>query len=209
MPAPFDKILGPLPLSACVTGAASAALALPPLLAQIQLMLSGAFGLGPLKADLTAQFNASIGISIAFGDPLAALKLAISASASVIAALQASLAIGIPPISIQVSANIALAAALLLKIGGINLLIDLSLGIRLAGINFLAQLQASLSLGGCVLYGWSGQPFAGAIGQVIGYPNYLADGFGPADTTYGVMVVTKAPAAVGAFQFMFAPGFPA
>lgn len=172
-------------------------------------MLSGAFGLGPLKADLTAQFNASIGISIAFGDPIAALKLAISASASVIAALQASLAIGIPPISIQVSANIALAAALLLKIGGINLLIDLSLGIRLAGINFLAQLQAALSLGGCVLYGWSGQPFAAAIGQVAGYPGYVADGFGPADTTYGVMIVTKAPAAVGSFQFMFAPGFPA
>jgi len=171
-------------------------------------MLAGAFGLGPLKADLVAQFNASIGISIAFGDPLTALKMAIAASISVIAALQASLAIGIPPISIQVSVNIALAAALLLKIGGINLLIDLSLGIRLAGINFLAQLQAALSLGGCALYGWSGQPFVNALGQIVGYPSYPADGFNPPDITYGVMVVTKAPAAVGAFQFMFAPNFP-
>jgi len=208
MPAPFGKLVGPVPLNLCVSGAASAALALPPLLAQLQLMLSGAFGLGPLKADLSAQFNASIGISVAFGDPIAALKLAISASASVIAALQASLSLGIPPISIQVSANIALAAALLLKIGGINLLIDLSLGVRLAGINFLAQLQAALSLGGCVLYGWSGQPFGAALAQLGGYP-FAADGFAPADNTYGILLVTETPAAVGAFQFMFTPGFPA
>lgn len=194
-------------MTLCAHGAAQAVLALPPLLAQIQVMIAGAFGLGPLKADLVAQFNAAVGITIAFGDPLAALKAAIQASLQVVAALQASLSLSIPPISIQVSASLKLIASLQIKIGGINLLIDLALQVKLPAINLLAQLQAALSLGGLQMYAWSGQNMQVTQAQIAGY-GFAGDGFLPINNTYGIMLVTAAPGASASFKTLFYPGLP-
>lgn len=210
----FDKTLGPLPTSVVLAGSANVALLLPPILAQIQLMLTGAFGLGPLQLDLLAQFNAAIQFNLSFGlNPLAALKLSISASLQVIASLQATLAAGLTlslglSLNLQVGINLALIANLQLKIGGINLLIDLSLQIRLGGINFLAQLQAALSLGNVVLYSWSDKPMTTVQSQIAAW-NFSGDGFLPAQPTYGILLATAAPGASASFRFLFNPALPA
>lgn len=205
MPTPYTfKHVGALPFGGINAGASLAASAMLPLLAQINLLLTGAFGLGPLKADLVAQFKASIGISIGLSDPIAALKAAISASLQVVAQLRAALSIGLPSLSIQVSAALSLAAALQIKIGGINLLINLSLGIRLAGINFLAQLNLALSLGSCNFYAFFDTPMGTVQGTMATYP-FAADGIASASHVTGIMIVAQQPAlaAYSAFSFMF------
>ena len=203
---PDEPSVNPGPLSALNVGASLAASAMLPLLGQINLLLTGAFGLGPLKADFMAQYQAALNISISFGDPIAMLKAAIAAVLSVTASLSAALALGIPPINLQVSASLALMAALEVKLGGINLLLDLSLGVRLAGINFLAQLRAALSAGPVAMYGWQELPLASLMGEVGGY-NWAADGFYPGDPTMGVLLIAKEPSAAAGFSFLF--GLPA
>jgi len=203
----FSKIIGPVPMSVCAGANAQALLVIPPILAQIQVLIFGAFGLGPLKLDLVAQFKAAVGITIAFGDPLSALKAAIQAALQVVASLKAALVIGIPPLSIQVSASLALIASLAIKIGGINLAIDLALQVKLPAINLVAQLQAALSLGGLVMYAWSAQNMQTTQAQIAGY-NFAADGFLPINQTYGMMLATAAPGASASFKFLFNPLLP-
>ena len=203
-PLPVTQLFAGPPISVACAAGANALLILPPILAQIQILIFGAFGLGPLKLELVAQFKAAIGITIAFGNPLLALKLAITASVQVIAALKASLLIGIPPISIQVSASFALIASLTIKIGGINLAIDLALKVKLPAINLIADLKLALSLGNCGLYYWYDQTPAQFQGQIaaFGFPNP------PAALTSGVMIVAQAPAlaAQTSFKILFNPG---
>lgn len=204
MATPFHKEMD-APLGAINVGANLAAAAILPLLAQVNLLLTGAFGLGPLKADLVAQFKAAVAISVSFGDPIAMLKAAIAAILNVTASLQAALALGIPTPSIQVSASIALAAALQVKLGGINLLIDLSLGVRLKGLNFLAQLNGALSLGPATLYTWSDQPMS-AFASDVATHNWTIDGYNPADPlcrVSGVMIMAKDPSVYAGFSFLF------
>lgn len=209
MAAPFHKVVGPVPMTVAASGAAQAALALPPLLAQIQAMLFGAFGLGPLRADLLAQFNASASFALTYTDPLAALKQALAATLQVTASLQAAIAAGIPPlgIGVQVSANLALAAALQAKIGGINALIDLALQVRLEGLGLLAELEAALALGGVTVYAWEGQDMQTAQAQIAAH-GFQGDGFSPGQNTYGMMLVTAAPGASSSFRFLFCPQLP-
>lgn len=207
MAAHFQQVLGPVPMSLALIGSAQAAAVIGPLVAQVQALLAGAFGLGPLKAELVAQFNASINVVVQFGDPLVALRGSIAAIGQILASLRAGLSLGIPPLSIQVSANLSLAAALQAKIGGINLLIDLSLGVRLAGLNLLAQLNAALNFGisgGLSIYGWHDTPMATLQGTLGSY-SFAGDGFAPGDLVTGTLIIAKAsPAAYSSFSFLVA-----
>lgn len=198
----FQKTVGPVPIGSFNIGAALAASAMAPLLAQLNFLLIDPFGLGSLKADFSAQFKAQLNFSITFIDPIASLKAAIAGVLGVVASLQASLALGIPPLGIQVSASLGLAAALSVKLAGINLLIDLTLGVRLVGINFLAQLTAAISAGPVVAYGWSGITTTTLKSQIAAY-NFGVDGFAPLDTVSGVMLLTKDPGAFTAMSFLF------
>jgi len=198
----FQKTVGPVPLGSINVGAAASATALAPLLAQLNLMLTDPFGIGALKADFVGQFKAQVNFSVQFADPIALLKATISSALSIVASLSASLALGLPPLSIQISASLGLAAALSVKIGGINALIDLTLGVRLAGVNFLAQLNAAIGAGPVVGYGWSGISLATLQGELASY-NFGADGFLPFDTVSGVMLLTKDPGAFTGMQFLF------
>jgi hypothetical protein len=201
----FHKTVGPVPIGTFNIGAAASAAAIAPLLAQLNLVLVDPFGLGALKADFVSQFKANLNFSVSFADPIAALKAAISGVLSVVSSLQASLALGIPALGMQVSASLGLAAALSAKLAGINALMDLTLGVRLAGVNFLAQLSAALSAGPVVAYGWSGITTSDMQTQIASY-NFLPDGFAPLDTVDGVMLVTKNPSAFAGMQFMFVTG---
>lgn len=181
-------------------GAALAAAAIIPLIAELDLAISF---VGGLKLELSASFNAAVNFNISFTNPLAALAAAIQASIQVIAGLQAALALGIPPLSISISASVAFAAAISAKIGLLNLFIDIALGIVGVGASFLADLQASLGAGPVALYEWDGQSMAGLQGQIATY-NFNGDGFPPLSTVYGVMLMTAAPSAYVGMQFLFA-----
>lgn len=180
-------------------GAALAASAIIPLLAQIDLNI--AF-IGGLKTEFSAQFNAAVNFQISFSNPLLTLSVGIQAALQVIAQLQAALAIGIPPLTVTISASIAIAAAAAIKIGLLNVAIDVALGVVGVGASFLASLQASLSAGPVTIYGWSGIPMSTLQGEIAGH-NFLADGFPPASSVYGVLLMTAAPSAFVGMQFLF------
>jgi len=122
------------------------------LLGQLDFAISGNFGLGGLLFDAQLEFNAAISaaadIGIAIGNPLVALQ----------AVLQAALQIELIPtidFSASLSANLAVAAAIQAKIGGIKLIIDLLLKVkgpaisaRLALQDFILALNVAMGAGG-------------------------------------------------------------
>jgi hypothetical protein len=78
-----------------------------PLLAQLDLMLFGQFGLGSLQADLTLQFNAAISASaqlnLQVSNPFLPLQAVIAAILQLQAAIEFLLASGLPTVSLQLS----------------------------------------------------------------------------------------------------------
>jgi len=171
-----------------------------PLLTQVDLMLTGPFGLGAVQADLAAQLNAALAaqaqVAISVSNPIAALKAQLQAMLSVQAGIAASLSLGLPPVVVNVSASLAISAALALKLGGIRLLIQLVLQLKLPLVNLLAGLN--LSAGPFVLMSIG---FAGPstlLSSTAEYTALAAGGVGgilPTDQVYGVTILTKSPAA--------------
>jgi len=197
--ADFQKTLGPVTLGEINVGMAAAIGAILPLIAQLDLQI--AF-LGSLKLEASAQFNAAINFQISFSDPLLTLAGAIKASIQVIAGLEAALALGIAPPSIQISASIAISAAILIKLGLFNLQIDLALGVIGVAANALAEFQASVSAGPVVGYGWSGIPMSTFLAELASY-NFAADGFSPFGDVYGILILTEAAAAFTGMSALF------
>lgn len=196
-----------------VSVAATAAITLfNPLLAQFDLSLNGAFGLGALQADLSAQFNAALSASVDIGlqisNPLAGFLAALQAMAQLQAELQAVISLGIPPLSaelnVSASAQAALVASLQAKLGGLNLLLDLALQVKIPAIQFLGDLAASLSAGPIFLLAFQGDQLAVSGNDVqLAFNAGLVDGpnfINPGDICYGIVLVTKAPVAWGAIQ---------
>jgi hypothetical protein len=175
-------------------GAAFAVAALIPVLAQLDAVLGAEFGLGSLKADLVAQYKAALDISISLTDPLGSLLAAFSATASALAELEAAIAAGIAPPSLQVdlTAQADLLVALQLKLGGINALLELAASVRLAGINAAGQLQAALGVGPVALYAATNQPLSTLLSQIAAQ-DYSAEGFSPSDLVSAILILSKAP----------------
>ncbi len=209
MAADFAHILGPIPIGVAVGAAGSVGLLLPPLMAQFTAMISGAFGLGLLQADLAAQLQAAIAasLSVSIIDPIQQIQLAIQAAAQLIVQLQAQLQAGIV-INANVTAVLKLIADLQIKLGGLNALLDLALNVQIPVIDFVAQIQAALTLGGIQLYAWSDQTAPQALSQMNAY-NFAGDGFGPATSTYGVLIITAAPGASVSLKVILNPALPA
>jgi len=208
MAAPFNKIVGPVPVATVVGVGAVAQLLIPPVLAQLMALIQGAFGLGLLKADLLARLNAALQFNVSITNPLLQLQMTVTALLALLAELQAQLAIGVPKVQLTASAQLTLIAEIQAKLGGINLLIDAALGVRIPVLDFLAQLEAAFSLGNVVLYAWSAQTMPQALAQMNSY-DFPGDSFGPATPTYGVLFVTATPGAGGSFKFLFNPALPA
>lgn len=187
-----------------------------PLALQLDAFIGGQFGLGPFLADLQAQFSAAIAavanisFNISFNGILAIQGL-INAMASLAASLQALLAIGLPAVTLgltaQLSAVLALTATLQLKIGGIRLLIEAALAIKIPAIQFIAQLTANLNLGPVHLLSFTGDTLvntgadiAAEFASGLGPPDRILPGPffplpGTPDLVSGVILVTKDPAA--------------
>lgn len=203
--------------------AATAAIALfNPMAIQFDLALTGAFGLGALQADISAQFEAAASLQVSLGlqisDPRIGLSISLAAIAQLAAGLQAALSLGLPTISVElgasVSASAALSVALAAKLGGISALIELALSVKIPAVNFFAELQANLSAGPVVLitFGFSTSgsfdPEVMSVvgGQIQGLFAAGLTGILPGDEVAGIMMLTKAPSAGAAISAMFKVG---
>lgn len=204
----------PITLLDINVGAAAAVALMIPLSAQLDLALFGAFGLGALQADLSAQFSAALALnaslSISLSNPIAAFLASLSALIQVQASIQLAISFGIPTIGIEIglsiSASAAITASLGIKLGGIAALIELALSIKLQASMFIGELVASLSAGPIDLlaFGFDAPITAAAVGAQAsvlfngGLPGILGT-----DQVYGIMMVTKAPSASIAMQALF------
>lgn len=195
----FQKTIGPVSLGQVNIGANLAIAALIPVLAEIDVQIGL---IGSLKADASAQFNAAVNFQTNFANPITTLINAIKASIQVIAGLQASLALGIPPLTVQISASVSIAAAALVKLGLLNAAIDVALGVVGVGANALAGIQGAASAGPVVGYGWSGITMSALESQFAAY-NFGADGFSPSTPVYGILILTGAPSAFAGLSVLF------
>jgi hypothetical protein len=188
------------------------ALILPPLLAGLDIALTGQFGLGALAADISAQLNAALSVSVQLGlavsNPFATIQAQLQALIQIQASLQASLSLGLPvvsaSISASISANAGIAGVLSAQIGGIQALIKASLALKIPIVALLASLEAGpvdlLSVG---ITGGT-DPLA-TVGTQL---NALAISHGigtllPTDEVAGVIILTKVPSATVAIQSVF------
>jgi hypothetical protein len=183
-----------------------------PLLAQLDLMLFGQFGLGSLQADLTLQFNAAISASaqlnLQVSNPFLPLQAVIAAILQLQAAIEFLLASGLPTVSLQLSAQLSaaasLAATLSLKLGGIRLLLEVAIALKLAAVKFFADLQASLSAGPVHILSFDQTPapfsLANAGTSIDTLFSTGLSGILPSDPVYGLVIVTKAPSAWAGIQ---------
>lgn len=171
-----------------------------PLLTQVDLMLMGPFGLGALQADLSAQLNAALAaqaqLKIQVLNPLEALRYQLQAMLQVQAGISASLSLGLPAFSVTVSASFALAGVLALKLGGIRLLIQLVLRLKLPLVNLLGGLNLSAGPFALLSVGFAAP--STLLSSTSEYTSLVSGGVGgilPTDQVYGVMILTKSPAA--------------
>lgn len=196
--------LGSFTLGGVNIGLAAALGFLNPLIAQLDIALLGAFGLGGVLADISAQFNAAIGaqvsLAIQVSDPLAAVRALLAAMASVAAALQVALAFGAPTLGVtfsaQLAASAALAGTLQVKIGGIRAIISAGLAVKIPAIAFIGQVAGALNAGPLHLLVFDGAALATTGAQI--QSQFLA-GLGPSDPilpgepVFGIILVTKEP----------------
>jgi hypothetical protein len=108
-----------------------------PIIPQIDLMLYGTFGLGPLSLDFQARLDAALSITIIPPDVWITGQL--QAMAQIIADISA----GIVLPGLAINANFALAADLQAKLLGINFLIDGSLALRDIVFGAIGQMEAA------------------------------------------------------------------
>lgn len=180
-----------------------------PLTAQLDLFLTGSFGLGPFMADLQTQFAAAIGaqasLALQVSNPLLAIQLAITSFANMAASLQAALAFGAPALGLQLGVQVAAAAALgatlQAKIGGIKALIKGAAAVKIPAIAFVGSVAGSLSAGPLHLLSFTGSSLATTGSQIS---SMFGAGLGPPDTilpgeiAMGLILVTKDPAVFSA-----------
>ena len=182
-----------------------------PLAAQLDLFITGQFGLGPFLADIQAQFNAAIAavgtIGLQISNPFIALQALASAFANLQAALQAALSFGLPSatltIQAQLSAIASLTSTLSLKLGGIRALIEAGLRVKIPAVQFIAEATASLSAGPVHLLGFTGDTLfttGGAINAEFTSGLGPSDPILPGENVSGVVLVTKDPAAFAAMS---------
>jgi len=186
-------------------GAQLAATALLPLLGQLDLLLGAQFGLGQLIADLQAQLSAALNFNAQLVLPQLGLEAALSGALAAVALLQAQISAGLSPptFTISLAANLKLIAELQVRLGGIQALLDLSLGIKLQGLNVQAALALALGVGPVALYGATGQPLAALLSQ-ISSRDYQADaGIAPGDVVDALLLVSKAPGFYAAASVLF------
>lgn len=199
------SVLAALPVGGINIAAAGSVGLATGLISQLDLALFGSFGLGSLSSDLSLQFSAALDAEVQIGlqisDPVASLEA--------LANLLASLTITLPSINLEanaaLSANIASAAAIGLQLGGINALIEAALAVKTPAADFFSNISAALGAGPLFLVNFT-EPAGPGLAQAGIEINTLFNGglvsgpdaISPTDPVYGVIIVTKDPAAFAA-----------
>lgn len=176
-----------------------------PLLVQIDLFLTGQFGLGPFLLDAQVQFNAAISLVTQLGlqisNPFVALQALLTAFAQLQAALALTLSMGLPTVSLQISAQLsaiaALSGALSLKLGGIRAMLAAGVAVKIPALRFVAEMTANLSAGPIQLLSFTGSTLAATGGQIAAQFNAglgPVDPISPVEPVSGVLILTKDPA---------------
>jgi hypothetical protein len=181
-----------------------------PALAQLDLALTGSFGLGALQADIAAQFEAAmsnqVALAVQLTNPFEALQQALQAAIAIQASITATIALGLPAVSaevgVSISASAAISVSLAARLGGIKALIEAALSVKLPAVNFLGDLAGNLSVGPVVLLSFH------APGDTLSLVGAELDalfaagigGISPHQQVYGVVLVTGAPSAWAAMQ---------
>ena len=199
------SIVGALPVGGINLAAAASVGIASNLLAQLDLALFGSFGLGNSAADLALQFSAALSAEVQIGTQVSDPLDGLAALANLLASLTISLPT-VPDVSVQLSANIAAQAAIALQLGGINALIEAALAVKLPAVDFFAGIAASLSAGPLFLVTFQETALGGGLAQAGAEINSLfnlglvsgSNAFSPFDPVYGVIIVTKDPAAYAA-----------
>jgi hypothetical protein len=180
-----------------------------PLLLQLDLFLTGQFGLGPFLADIQVQFAAAISAQLQLGltlsDPLAAIRATIAAFATLQASLAIALSFGLPTVSLQIGAQIAamasLSGTLALKVGGIKALLAAGLAVKIPALRFVAQVSAAMSAGPVALLSFTGDTLAITGGEIS---SLFTSGIGgshpipPGAAVSGIIILTEDPAVFAA-----------
>ena len=207
------SIVGGYPMGALNVALEASVTAIIPLFAQVDLLLAGNFGLGPLLADLSLQLDAALSVSLSIGiDLFANLDLQLTAVLQIVASISAGISVGASiSVGLEVSASLEIAAALTLQVGGISLLIEATLAIQLPIVSLIAEISASLSAGPVVLLSFgftgptttlaaAGAEFAvqAAAGLVVTSP--LPADIAPSDNVSGIIMLTKDPGAIAAMS---------
>jgi hypothetical protein len=191
--------LGSLPLGAVNVGLDGAVTLVGPLLAQVDLMVTGPFGLGSLIADLQAQLQAALSAQVTFSlqivDPIAYLRTLLASVLQVQASISAALSLGLPILP-PLGVSFSLGGALSLRIGGINALIQAVLAVKLPIVNLFAGFN--LSAGPIVLLSVGYASVSTLASSVVEYGALVSGGIGgilPFDPVFGVIMLTKDPSA--------------
>jgi hypothetical protein len=193
------NILGAFPIGGINIAAAASLGIVAPLFAQLDLALFGAFGLGGLQADISAQFNAAVAAQISVSLTIQDPTLLLSGLANLMANIQ--LALNLPVPALDIGANVSLALALGLRLGGISALIEAMLAVKLPAVAFFAALAAALSVGPVFLLNFDNPTIsgglAGAGAQIAAqFAAGLVDGgdfITPIEPALGIILVTKSP----------------
>lgn len=187
--------------------AAGSLAVLNPLMAQVDFSLFGSLGIGALQADLQAQLSASLQASLDIGigisNPYAGFAVALAGIGLLQAQISLALSGAIPTVSIeagaQLSALASFAALLEVQIGGLEALIQGALAVKIPAVSFAGSLAAALSAGPVFVISWDSVAL-GTAGADINADfsaglSLSGNSITPAELTYGVLLVTKAPTA--------------
>ena len=191
------NILGALPIGGINIAAAASLGIIAPLFVQLDLALFGAFGLGGIQADISAQFNAAVQAQISVSLTIQNPALLLSGLANLMANIQLALNLPIPSIALDIGANISLALALGIRLGGISALIEAALAVKLPAVAFFAALAAALSAGPVFLLNFDNITLAGAGGEIASqFSAGLVDGgdfITAVEAVQGIILLTKSP----------------
>ena len=182
--------------------------------AQLDVALFGALGvsLGAIQADLAVQLQAAIqagiNIGLSISNPFIGFQLALAGAAALMAQIQAALAGALPVIGLnvggQLSAVLAIAAELKIKLGLLNAMIQVLLGLK-------AQIIIpNLALGPVALYTFEPSnptPTLASVGNALATEFNIGlnpqTGLHATDAAYGIVLVTGVSQAAQALFKLF------
>lgn len=200
------NIIGTLPLGGINLVAGAVISVLPPLMAQFDAVLFGSLGLGALEADLSFQLQGVLTATVQLANPFDAIIASIQGLVQVAANLQAMISLGIPALnlnaSVNIGANVTMAALLAAKLGALQAMISLALSVKAPVLDLLAGLNIGAS---CVLasFGFSSVDTLSSAGTSINaFFQTGFEGILPGDQVFGVIILTKSPSASVALSGM-------